>query len=110
LLATLMVFLPQLIGDGMQTIEALARSRSCRASSRIGSSVARTRHSRSSRTGSATRSVRLAAAAIAEGIGVRGAIAVGWAGMAVSLLFLIFSPLPRVRTAAEWRSQETATA
>jgi len=27
---------------------------------------------------------------------------VGWAGMALSLLFLVFSQLPRVRTAAEW--------
>ena len=32
----------------------------------------------------------------------RGAIAVGWAGMAVSLLFIVFSPVPRVRRAADW--------
>ncbi|MEN3281777.1 MAG: hypothetical protein V7607_2917, partial [Solirubrobacteraceae bacterium] len=39
-------------------------------------------------------------------IGVRGAIAVGWAGMAASILFLVLSPLSRVRTAAEWRRNE----
>jgi hypothetical protein len=31
-------------------------------------------------------------------IGVRGGIALGWAGMAISILFLVLSPLPRVRT------------
>ena len=40
----------------------------------------------------------LAAAAVAEVIGVRGGIAVGWAGMAISILFLVFSPLPRIKT------------
>ncbi len=46
----------------------------------------------------------LIAAGIAESIGIRGAIAIGWAGMAASLALLVFSPLPRVRTAAEWRA------
>jgi hypothetical protein len=45
----------------------------------------------------------LAAAFVAEQIGVRGAIAVGWAGMAASILFLVLSPLMRLRTAADWQ-------
>jgi hypothetical protein len=51
----------------------------------------------------------LVAAFVADQIGVRGAIAVGWAGMALSLLFLVFSQLPSVRTAAEWRSLEAGS-
>ena len=39
----------------------------------------------------------LLAAVIASTISVRAGIAVGWAGMALSILFLVFSPLPRVR-------------
>lgn len=110
LLATLMVFLPQLIGDGMQTIEGVGEISLVqglipdRILGRANATLEVVSHGIGYPIGA------LAAAAIAEGIGVRGAIAVGWAGMAVSLLFLIFSPLPRVRTAAEWRSQETATA
>ena len=110
LLATLMVFLPQLIGDGMQTIEGVGEISLVqglipdRILGRANATLEVVSHGVGYPIGA------LAAAAIAEGIGVRGAIAVGWAGMAVSLLFLIFSPLPRVRTAAEWRSQETATA
>jgi len=110
LLATLMVFLPQLIGDGMQTIEGVGEISLVqglipdRILGRANATLEVVSHGVGYPIGA------LAAAAIAEGIGVRGAIAVGWAGMAVSLLFVIFSPLPRVRTAAEWRSQETATA
>jgi len=110
LLATLMVFLPQLIGDGMQTIEGVGEISLVqglipdRILGRANATLEVVSHGIGYPIGA------LAAAAIAEGIGVRGAIAVGWAGMAASLLFLIFSPLPRVRTAAEWRSQETATA
>ena len=110
LLATLMVFLPQLIGDGMQTIEGVGEISLVqglipdRILGRANATLEVVSHGIGYPIGA------LAAAAIAEGIGVRGAIAVGWAGMAASLLFLIFSPLPRVRTAAEWRSQEVATA
>jgi fucose permease len=39
----------------------------------------------------------LLAAVLAGSIGVRGGIAIGWAGMAVSILLLVLSPLPRVR-------------
>jgi predicted MFS family arabinose efflux permease len=110
LLATLMVFLPQLIGDGLQTIEGVGELSLVqglipdRLLGRANATLEVVSHGIGYPIGA------LAAAAIAEGIGVRGAIAVGWAGMAASLLFLIFSPLPRVRTAAEWRSQEPVTA
>jgi hypothetical protein len=39
----------------------------------------------------------LLAGVLAGSIGVRGGIAIGWAGMAVSILLLLLSPLPRVR-------------
>jgi predicted MFS family arabinose efflux permease len=104
LVATVMVFLPQLIGDGMQTIEGVGEISIVqglipdRILGRVNATLEVVSHGVGYPIGA------LAAAAIAEGIGVRGAIAVGWAGMAASILFLIFSPLPRVRTAAEWRS------
>ncbi|HEV8228821.1 MAG TPA: MFS transporter, partial [Candidatus Limnocylindria bacterium] len=110
LIATLMVFLPQLIGDGMQTVEGVGEISLVqglipdRILGRANATLEVVSHGIGYPIGA------LVAAAIAEGIGVRGAIAVGWAGMAASLLFLIFSPLPGVRTAAEWRSQEAATA
>ena len=106
LVATVMVFLPQLIGDGMQTIEGVGEISIVqglipdRILGRVNATLEVVSHGVGYPIGA------LAAAAIAEGIGVRGAIAVGWAGMAASILFLIFSPLPRVRTAAEWRSLE----
>jgi hypothetical protein len=34
-------------------------------------------------------------------IGVRGGIFVGWAGMALSLLLLVFSAIPRIRKPAD---------
>lgn len=103
LIATLMVFLPQLIGDGLQTIEGVAEISLVqglipdRILGRANATLEVVSHGIGYPIGA------LVAAAIAEGIGVRGAIAVGWAGMAASILFLILSPLPRVRTAAEWR-------
>jgi MFS family permease len=110
LIATLMVFLPQLIGDGLQTIEGVGEISLVqglipdRILGRANATLEVVSHGIGYPIGA------LAAAAIAEQIGVRGAIAVGWAGMAASLLFLIFSPLPRVKTAAEWRSGEAVTA
>jgi len=96
LVATVMVFLPQLIGDGMQTIEGVGEISIVqglipdRILGRVNATLEVVSHGVGYPIGA------LAAAAIAEGIGVRGAIAVGWAGMAASLLFLIFSPLPRL--------------
>jgi hypothetical protein len=37
---------------------------------------------------------------------VRGAIAIGWAGMAASLLFLVFSPIPALRAASDFVAAE----
>ena len=110
LVATIMVFLPQLIGDGLQTIEGVAEISLVqglipdRILGRANATLEVVSHGIGYPIGA------LVAAAIADQIGVRGAIAVGWAGMAASILFLILSPLPRVRTAAEWGSGEAARA
>ena len=104
-LATLMVFLPQLIGDGLQTIEGVGEISLVqglipdRILGRTNATLEVVSHGVGYPIGA------LIAAFIAEQIGVRGAIAVGWAGMAASIAFLVFSPLPRVRTAASWRAQ-----
>jgi hypothetical protein len=47
------------------------------------------------------------AAAVAGAIGVRGGIFIGWAGMAVSILLLVFSPLPRVRKISDVAALES---
>jgi len=104
IVATIMVFLPQLIGDGLQTIEGVAEISLVqglipdRILGRANATLEVVSHGIGYPIGA------LVAAAIADGIGVRGAIAVGWAGMAASILFLVVSPLPRVKTAAQWRS------
>ena len=106
IVATLMVFLPQLIGDGLQTIEGVAEISLVqglipdRILGRANATLEVVSHGIGYPIGA------LIAAAVAESIGVRGAIAVGWAGMAASILFLVFSPLRRVRTAASWRAAE----
>jgi MFS family permease len=108
IVATIMVFLPQLIGDGLQTIEGVAEISLVqglipdRILGRANATLEVVSHGIGYPIGA------LVAAAIADQIGVRGAIAVGWAGMAASILFLVVSPLPRVRTAAEWRKDELA--
>jgi predicted MFS family arabinose efflux permease len=110
LIATLMVFLPQLIGDGLQTIEGVGEISLVqglipdRILGRANATLEVVSHGIGYPIGA------LIAALIAEQVGVRGAIAVGWAGMAASILFLVLSPLPRVRTAAEWRSTEARVA
>jgi hypothetical protein len=107
-LATLMVFLPQLIGDGLQTIEGVAEISLVqglvpdRILGRTNATLEVVSHGVGFPIGA------LVAAFIAEQVGVRGAIAVGWAGMALSLLFLVFSPVPRVRSAAEYVASEPA--
>ena len=96
-LATLMVFIPQLIGDGLQTIEGIAELSLIqgvipdRILGRVNATLEVFSHGVAYPLGA------LAAAAVAGWIGVRGAIAIGWAGMAVSILILVFSPLPRIR-------------
>jgi MFS family permease len=106
-IATIMVFLPQLIGDGMQTIEGVAEISLVqglipdRILGRANATLEVVSHGIGYPIGA------LMAAGIAESIGIRGAIAVGWAGMALSILLLVFTPLRRVRTAESWRAQES---
>ncbi len=97
LVATLMVFVPQLIGDGLQTIEGIAELSLIqgivpdRILGRVNATLGVFSHGVAYPLGA------LLAAAVAGWIGVRGAIAIGWAGMAVSILLLVLSPLPRIR-------------
>jgi MFS family permease len=97
-LATIMVFIPQLFGDGLQTIEGVAELSLIQGLSpdrllgRVNATLEVLSHGIAYPIGA------LSAAAVAGVIGVRGGIALGWAGMAVSILFLVLSPLPRVRT------------
>jgi MFS family permease len=108
LVATIMVFIPQLIGDGMQTIEGVAEISLVqglipdRILGRANATLEVVSHGVGYPIGA------LIAAGIAEGIGIRGAIFVGWAGMTASILFLILSPIPRVKTAAAWRRDAEA--
>lgn len=97
LLAAAMVFLPQLIGDGLQTIEGVAELSLIqgvipdRILGRVNATLEVFSHGIAYPLGA------LLAAVLAGWIGVRGGIAIGWAGMAVSILLLVRSPLPRVR-------------
>ncbi|HYL40957.1 MAG TPA: MFS transporter [Candidatus Binatus sp.] len=97
LLATTMVFLPQLIGDGLQTIEGVAELSLIqsvvpdRLLGRVNATLEVFSHGIAYPLGA------LLAASLAGIIGVRGGIALGWAGMAVSILLLVLSPLPRIR-------------
>jgi predicted MFS family arabinose efflux permease len=98
LVATLMVFLPQLIGDGLQTIEGVAELSLIqgvipdRILGRVNATLEVFSHGIAYPLGAL-----LAALLAASPIGVRGGIAIGWAGMAASILLLVLSPLPRVR-------------
>lgn len=102
LIATLMVFIPQLVGDGLQTIESVAETSLIqglvpdRVLGRVNATLETFSHGIAYPLGA------LSAAALAGVIGVRGGIAIGWAGMAISLLLLVLSPLPRIRRAADF--------
>lgn len=95
--ATLMVFLPQLIGDGMNTIQWIAQDTVVqttvpdRVLGRVNATLDVMSHG-------AAPFGALVAAAIAELYGVRAAIGVAWLGGLGSALFIVFSPLPRLRT------------
>ena len=97
LLATLMVFIPQLVGDGLQTVEEIAELSLIQGAipdrilGRVNATLEVFSHGVAYPLGALT------AAGVAGWIGVRGAIAIGWAGMALSILFLVLSPLPRIR-------------
>jgi len=96
-LATLMVFLPQLVGDGLQTIEGVAELSLIqgvipdRILGRVNATLEVFSHGIAYPLGA------LLAAFLAGWVGVRGGIAIGWAGMALSILLLVLSPLPRIR-------------
>jgi MFS family permease len=106
-LAALMVFIPQLVGDGLQTIEEVAEISLIqgvipdRILGRVNATLEVFSHGIAYPLGA------LLAAALAGTIGVRGGIAVGWAGMAVSILLLVFSPLPRVKRVSDVPAIET---
>jgi MFS family permease len=97
LLATVMVFIPQLFGDGLQTIESIAELSLIqgvipdRILGRVNATLEVFSHGIAYPIGA------LLAAGVAGMIGNRGGIAIGWAGMAASIALLVFSPLPRVR-------------
>jgi predicted MFS family arabinose efflux permease len=107
-LAALMVFLPQLIGDGLQTIEGVAERSLIqgvipdRVLGRVNATLDVVSHGVGYPLGA------LVAAFVAEQIGVRGAMAVGWAGMALSILLVVFSPVPRLRAASDFVAAEPA--
>ena len=97
LLATTMVLIPQLFGDGLQTIEGVGEVSLIQGLSpdrflgRVNATLEVFSHGIAYPIGA------LVAAGIAGVIGVRGTMAIGWAGMAASILFLVLSPLPRLR-------------
>ena len=103
-LATLMVFIPQLVGDALQTIEWIGHDTVVqtvtpdRVLGRVVATLDVLSH------GVAPLGA-IVAALIAESFSVRTAIAVGWAGMLASAAWLVFSPLPRLRTLDAWRAQ-----
>jgi len=106
LLATLMVFIPQLFGDGLQTIEGVAELSLIQGLSpdrvlgRVNATLEVLSHGIAYPIGALT------GAAVAGIIGVRGGIALGWAGMAISILFLVFSRLPQIRTISDEHALE----
>ena len=110
LLATLMVFLPQLVGDGLQTVESVAELSLIqgvipdRILGRVNATLEVFSHGIAYPLGA------LLAAAIANTGGVRLGIAIGWAGMAVSILLLVLSPLPRIRRASDVQPVEALEA
>ena len=105
-LALVMVLLPQLIGDGLQTIEGVAETSLVqglvpdRMLGRVNATLETVAHGLAYPIGA------LSAAALAGVIGARGGIAIGWAGMAISIAILVLSPLPRVRRTADYVNEE----
>lgn len=106
--ATLMVFLPQLLGDGLQTVGGVARItlRQGVVADRVLGRVNATLEVLSHGIGPFG---ALVAAVVADQIGLRGAIAVGWLGGTLAILFLVFSPLRRLTTLDTWRVAKSPT-
>ncbi len=100
-LATSMVFIPQLVGDGLQTVESVAELSLIQGVvpdhilGRVNATLEVFSHGIAYPLGA------LLAALLAGWIGVRGGIAIGWAGMAASILLLVLSPLPGIRQPAD---------
>ena len=98
--ATLMVFLPQLIGDAADTVQWIAQDTVVqtavpdRVLGRVNATLDVLSHG-------AAPFGALVAAVIAESFGVRTAIGVAWLGGLASVLFIMFSPLPHVRSVDE---------
>ena len=105
--ATLMVFLPQLIGDGLKTIEGIGSVTlqqevvPDRLLGRVNATVDFFSH------GVAPLGA-VVAAAVAEAFGVRTAIAIAWIGMSAGVLFLLFSPLPGLRSSQAFAPRDGA--
>jgi len=106
-LATLMVFLPQLIGDGLQTIEGIA-SVTLRQAVTPDRLLGRVNATLDVLDHGVAPLGAIVGAAIAEAFGVRTAIAVGWIGMVSGVLFLLFSPLPRLISVVPAPAEEAA--
>jgi MFS family permease len=104
-LVVAMVLVPQLVGDGLQTIEGVAETSLVQGLvpdhilGRVNATLETISHGIAYPLGA------LAAAGIADVIGARGGIAIGWAGMAISIVILVLSPLPRVRRASDFRAE-----
>lgn len=104
-LATLMVFIPQLVGDAFQTVEWIAHDTvrqtvtPDRVLGRVSATIEVLSH------GVAPFGA-LVAAAIAEAFGVRTAITIAWAGGVLVVVILALSPLPRMGSLDSWRSPE----
>lgn len=99
--AALMVFIPQLFGDGLATIEGVARISlrqqviPDRALGRVNATLDVLSHG-------VGPFGALVAAAVAEQLGVRTAIGIAWAGGTVAILWLVLSPLRGLRDVTEW--------
>ena len=97
-----MVLIPQLFGDGLQTIESVAETSLIQGLvpnhilGRVNATLETISHGIAYPLGA------LSAAALAGVIGARGGIAIGWAGMAISIAILVLSPLPRLRHAKDY--------
>lgn len=106
-LATLMVFLPQLIGDGLQTIEGIA-SVTLRQAVTPDRLLGRVNATLDVLDHGVAPLGALVGAAIAEAFGVRTAMAVGWIGMAGGVVFLLLSPLPRLTSVVPVTDEDVA--
>lgn len=105
-LATLMVFIPQLVGDGLRTIEwvsfdtVIQTVTPARVLGRVSATLDVASHG-------AAPFGALLAAVIAESFGVRTGIWIGWLGMSAAVLWMILSPLPRLGTSESRAPQES---